>query len=84
MPYPEHDDIPSDDDSYAGGDGSDIEDDLIVEGRSMTTGEIFLGVDFQSTNLPNSEFESEDDMVFSAVTSIISTSATNWTIYWMG
>lgn len=30
-------DIPSDDDSYAGDDGSDVEDELIVEDPSTTT-----------------------------------------------
>lgn len=57
----EYIDIPSDDDSYAGGDGSDVEDELIVKGPNTTTREILLGEDFEVTNLPNSEFESEDD-----------------------
>lgn len=57
----EYVDIPSDDDSYAGGDGSDVEDELIVEGPSTTSQEILLGEDFEGTNQPNSEFEPEDD-----------------------
>lgn len=65
----EYVDIPSDDDSYAGGDGSDVEDDLIVEGPSTTTREILLGKDFESTNLPNSEFESEDDTPLASLSS---------------
>ncbi|CAG5041268.1 unnamed protein product [Parnassius apollo] len=50
-------DIPSDDGSYAGGDGSDIEDEVIIEGQSTTLEEIFLEEDFQGTG----KFDSEDD-----------------------
>ncbi|CAK1579366.1 unnamed protein product [Parnassius mnemosyne] len=53
--------IPSDDNIYAGGDGSDIEDEVITEGQSTTMVEIFLGEDFQGTDLRNSEFDSGDD-----------------------
>lgn len=50
----------SGDNSYAGGDGSDIKNEFIVEGPSAI-GDIFVCEDFEGTNLPNSEYELEDD-----------------------